>query len=165
MLSIFDVDPPISGTPTTGLKKASDDLLEAATDAVRRRSQRLEQSGFESRSKFIRSVIPTMTQDEVKNARERMLGTISLELFEQKIEDYLARQYGRHKGPVQNAVREIPRFAKRASSAGYPLEDEEVQKEFADFVLSYVTNGMQGEDTTGTQMGNFRGGWRGGGFG
>ncbi|BCH27384.1 hypothetical protein MesoLjLc_72710 [Mesorhizobium sp. L-8-10] len=163
MLGIFDVDPPISGTPTPGLKNASDNLLTAATDAVRRRN--LKESGFQSRSKFITSVIPTMTQDDVNNARERILGTISLELFEQKIKDYLARQYGRLKGPVQNAFGEIPRFAKRASSAGYPLEDEEVQKEFAGFVMSYVTDGMQGEDTTGTQIGNFRGKWPGGGFG
>jgi hypothetical protein len=80
MLSIFDVDPPMTGTPTRALKIGSDNLLAAAEGAVRRR--KLRAAGFEHRARFISKVILTTTRDEVNRARESVLGTISVEALQ-----------------------------------------------------------------------------------
>jgi hypothetical protein len=46
----------------------------------------------------------------------------------------------------------------------YCVEDPDVVSGIEYFALALATSGFVGENTTGTQIGNFRGEWRGGGF-
>ena len=158
MLSILDVDPPIKGTPTEPLRRAVQALLDTS-EAVYRDKTRLEadrdkkklvENNF--RVKLIARAVPDAVQF-----------TMPLELFKAAIILILKSAYG-IKGPVLNAFNDLDNFAKRAQTAGYFLRDKDVQEKFANFLMLYVTEGMIGKDTTGTQMGNFPGQWRGGGF-
>lgn len=81
-----------------------------------------------------------------------------------QIETAINSVNGGLKGPAQNARNEIDTWAAVAIRAHYRLDDAQVQRKFAFFLLAVVTEGFDGLDTTGTQMGNFVGQWRGGGF-
>ena len=150
MLSILHVDPPIKGTPTEPLGRAVQALL-VTSEAAYRDKKKLVENNF--RVNLIARAVPDAVQF-----------TMPLEQFKAAIILKLKRAYGGGKGPVQNAFNELDYFAKRAQTAGYFLRDKDVQEKFADFLMLYVTEGMTGADTTGTQMGNFQGTWRGGGF-
>lgn len=71
---------------------------------------------------------------------------------------------GALKGPSQDAREEIATWIPHFRAAGYSMTDPNVQRSFAYFLLSVVTDGFEREDITGTQMGRFLGSWRGGGF-
>jgi len=71
---------------------------------------------------------------------------------------------GALKGPAQNARAEIDQYVRLAIREQYKLDDVNVQKAMAYFLLAVATEGFVETDTTGTQMGNFLGQWRGGGF-
>lgn len=68
------------------------------------------------------------------------------------------------KGPAQNARAIIDDYLPIALQEDYRLDDADVVRRFAYFLLAVATEGFDNEDTTGTQMGNFKGSWRGGGF-
>ncbi|MEO9527275.1 hypothetical protein [Roseibium sp.] len=67
--------------------------------------------------------------------------------------------------PTSDAVRSLDRWLGDAIDCGYPVYDADVRKLLCGVILMERTEGYVNEDTTGTQMGNFRGEWRGGGFG
>jgi hypothetical protein len=71
---------------------------------------------------------------------------------------------GPNKGPVQSALQELDAEMRRAIYLGYPLDNAIVRTDFCNYLLELVTTGYEGLDTTGTQMGNYKGEWRGGGF-
>lgn len=85
-------------------------------------------------------------------------------VLKSQIEAAINNVNGSLKGPAQNARNEIDTYGALAIRAHYRLSDPEVQRKFAYFLLAVVTAGFEGLDTTGTQMGNFLGSWRGGGF-
>ena len=66
--------------------------------------------------------------------------------------------------PSFDAETMIPEWFEKAIDCGYPVHDANVRKCLARFVMAMRTDGFSDEDTTGTQMGNFQGDWRGGGF-
>jgi len=72
--------------------------------------------------------------------------------------------HGRNKGPVQNAFNHLDTEMVRAIEIGYPLDDAMVRTSFCNYLLALVTEGYENLDTTGTQIGNYKGEWRGGGF-
>lgn len=71
---------------------------------------------------------------------------------------------GRNLGPAQNARAELDTYYRYALDARYNFNDDEVCSRFGYFLLAVVTEGFEGLDNTGTQMGGFQGSWRGGGF-
>jgi|GEM_PF-2462802 len=152
MLSILDVHPRIAGTPTEPLRRATGELTKVAEtvtfqDAEARRI----------RNRYISKVLPNAGPPPVPG-----LG-LGLGEFKLAIKTKITRNFGK-KGPTENALSELDSFATRAQRAGYPLHNPQLQEAFMYFLMAYVTEGFVGEDTTGTQMGNFRGEWRGGGF-
>jgi len=76
---------------------------------------------------------------------------------------YIRKTYPRAT-PTDDAIGEVPRWLDKAISCGYAVHDVNVQNALVGVVLAVRTAGFIGEDTTGTQMGNFQGKWRGGGF-
>lgn len=143
MLSILEVNPPRTGTPTEPLRRAVVKLKEVAEEEARAEK--------------------TDVRNKYYSALDLAPRPVSLPIFEEAVKSYLTSQYGK-KGPTENAFNALHSQAIRAGAAGYPLNSRNLQKEFANFLMIYVTEGFVGEDTTGTQMGNFKGGWSGGGF-
>lgn len=123
-----------SGKPTYPVRLASERLLKAATDAGEITDQ--EAGEFE-----------TTKKDE---AIERIHRTIN--------------SLGRNLGPAQNARRELDAYYGGALAERYNFGSREVCEAFGYFLLAVVTEGFEDSDTTGTQMGNYQGSWRGGGF-
>lgn len=78
--------------------------------------------------------------------------------------DYIRRTYPRAT-PTDDAVRAVDTWLSNAIQCDYPVYDAEIQKLLCSVILSHRTDGYTDTDTTGTQMGNFQGEWRGGGFG
>ncbi|HLD66635.1 MAG TPA: hypothetical protein VJA19_11360 [Pseudomonas sp.] len=153
MQSILEVDPKIDGIPKRPLKFAVDHLLEVALAETKAETERLSRN---FRTKYYSALSPPGTKG--------LLNTIDIECFKQKVTNKIISEYGRNFGPIQNAFAELDTFSKRAMKAGYPLASEKLQKALMYFLLAYVTEGFEGGDTTGTQMGNFAGKWHGGGF-
>ena len=81
------------------------------------------------------------------------------------VQQYLNKTYGKNKGPVINAMEEFSYYFNLANQEQYNFNNQNVVKDFANFLLAVATEGFKEEDTTGTQMGNYQGDWRGGGFG
>ena len=72
---------------------------------------------------------------------------------------------GKLKGPSISAVNDhLDHCIQAALSEHYRVDRADVQSKVAYFALALATEGFEGQDTTGTQMGQFRGQWRGGGF-
>lgn len=67
--------------------------------------------------------------------------------------------------PTDDAVSVIDRWLLKAIEIDYPVYDTKIRELLCSVILSHRTDGYTDEDTTGTQMGNFQGEWRGGGFG
>jgi hypothetical protein len=72
--------------------------------------------------------------------------------------------FGSKKGPVINAREEVENCIKLAIELRYPVNHKVVTKQLGWFLLSLVTDGFDDEDINGTQIGNYLGLWRGGGF-
>lgn len=151
MLNILKVDPPIIAIPKEPLRRAAETLKDVAEQCAR--EETLEDQGRRIRFRLLH----TVTKGAVKPP------TYSLDVFQQAIKDRITRTWGK-KGPTENAFQELAWLAARAQKAGYPLHKPKLQKAFMYFLMSYVTVGFEGQDTTGTQIGNFQGDWRGGGF-
>ncbi|SDE47028.1 hypothetical protein SAMN05421538_1073 [Paracoccus isoporae] len=108
-------------------------------------------------------------------SRARLLGRVLEPAFDAKMQiadaelqrrltSYLTQKYGLAKGPCQNALAEFSTMVVEVRDCGYNLADFTVQQRFFQFLLAYVTSGFKEKDTNGTQMGQYRGDWRGGGF-
>jgi len=67
-------------------------------------------------------------------------------------------------GPAIEARSHFDFYFDHAVAEDYRFDDPEVKRHFAHLLLAVATKGFKGKDTTGTQMGNFQGHWRGGGF-
>lgn len=80
------------------------------------------------------------------------------------MEGYIRKTYPRAT-PTDDAVRSIGSWLSRAIDCDYPVHDSEIRELLCSVILMERTEGYTDADTTGTQMGNFRGAWRGGGFG
>jgi len=81
------------------------------------------------------------------------------------IEDKMASVQGRLKGPFQEANSTyLDKCIQAALAEDYKIDNPSVQSKIGYLALSLATDGWSGKDTTGTQMGNFLGHWRGGGF-
>lgn len=78
--------------------------------------------------------------------------------------DYVNQSQGSLKGPAMSARQEAATYVDRAIRQGYKIDQVEIRKELANFLLMLVTEGFKDKDTTGTTVGNFKGDWRGGGF-
>lgn len=129
--------------PTAGLKYAAVHLLEVAQGA-----------GWATQDDLHLCIDPKVTQ--TLQIKADIHTAIALQI--NKVQGGL-------KGPSQNARNEINTWAPRAIQLNYRLNDATVQQAFASFLLAVVTDGFMGENTTGTQIGNFtHGQWRGGGF-
>jgi len=145
MLSILDVHPKMTGTPTEPLRRAVEKLKETAELEAQREAQ---ENRF--RNRYYQAI----------NLAPR---PISVELFEEAVMSKITSNYGK-KGPTENAANYLHSFSLRAFSAGYPLNSSKLQSAFMNFLMAYVTEGFVGEDANGTQMGGFLGKWTGGGF-
>lgn len=84
--------------------------------------------------------------------------------WEDHMEAYIRSTYPRAT-PTDDAVQSIGSWLEKAIDCGYPVYDAEVRELLCSVILMERTEGYEGQDTTGTQMGNFQGAWRGGGFG
>ncbi|MBS7810552.1 hypothetical protein [Roseococcus pinisoli] len=85
--------------------------------------------------------------------------------FITSINDYNRKSHG-NKGPVDTARNlTTPDFILLVLSCGYNLNEFSILKKVANFIMTLATVDFEGRNTTGTQMGNFQGSWRGGGFG
>lgn len=71
--------------------------------------------------------------------------------IEEKIVD---NSPGRNLGPTRNAISKSSELLHDAIDKGYPIHDIDVQNQFSYFVLSYVTDGFEGEETNGTLIGD-----------
>lgn len=80
------------------------------------------------------------------------------------IEQAINAVQGGLKGPAQNAKGMLTEYVKLAIREQYRLDVPAVQTAMGHFLLAVATEGFVETDTTGTQMGNFLGSWRGGGF-
>lgn len=162
MLDILEVNPRINGKPTYPLQKAVEDLKQAAETAARNkeRDARNKERGSRIRNRYLAQVLP----DAIPPNTPPQAATFSVDDFKANIKERIKRSFGLNKGPSQSALGELDKMARRAEAAGYPLEDENVQEAFLGFLMTLVTEGFENQDTTGTQMGNYRGDWRGGGF-
>lgn len=69
---------------------------------------------------------------------------------------------GPSKGPAQEARSIIDDYLPIAIKLDYNLNDYNVIKAFAYFLLAVVTRGFEGKETGGTTVGNYQGNWRGG---
>lgn len=152
MLSILDVHPKITGTPKEPLRRATEELTKVAETVTLQ-----DEEARRVRNRYISKVLPHAGPPPVAG-----LG-LGLGEFKLAITTKIISTYGR-KGPTENALSELDLFATRAQRASYPLHSPQLQTAFVNFLMAYVTEGFTGKDTTGTQMGNFRGEWRGGGF-
>lgn len=148
MQSILDVPPKVTGVPTIPLRRAVDNLTQVATRVAHQESE-----NNRIRNRYISKVLPTAQPPQPQPP--------SLDAFKEAITSKIASTYGRNKGPSQNALAQLDGLAQRAQAAGYPLGNADVQDAFLGVLMSYVTDGFKGEDTTGTQMGNYKGNWRG----
>jgi len=154
MLNILDVDPKIHGTPTAPLRRAAEQLKEAAESADFQAWEAIR-----IRNRYISRALPGATPP----GPPTLPPSLPLDEFREVISNKIARTYGKLKGPSQNAMSEFGYLAQRAQRAGYRLEIENVQDKFLAFLMAYVTEGFVELDTTGTQIGNYQGSWRGGG--
>ncbi|MCB1764512.1 MAG: hypothetical protein KDJ22_00415 [Candidatus Competibacteraceae bacterium] len=150
MLSLLEVHPRITGTPTEPLRRATEQLTRVAETVAFQEAQ-----ARRIRNQYISKVLP--------HAGPPPLPGTDLGQFKLAVQSKITRTYGR-KGPTENAFNALGSLATRAQSAGYPLHSPQLQEAFVNFLMAYVTEGFVGKDTTGTQMGNFQGKWRGGGF-
>lgn len=157
------------GTPKYPLKRAAEKLIDVATRIEGDEIKRRVATGA-SIKKHMKTVIASETTkaDTMRRAyvsKQLLAGPQqpSVETLKSTIKGLLAAEFGK-KGPVDNAHNILDTFARRALVAGYPMGNREVQTAFMYFLMAYVTEGFEGKDTTGTQMGNFQGHWRGGGF-
>ncbi len=145
MLSILDVHPKLTGTPTEPLRRAVEKLKETAELEAEREAN----------------------ENRMRNSYYKALNLaprpVSVEEFEDAVMKKITSNYGK-KGPTENAANYLNMFSLRAFSAGYPLRSSKLQSAFMNFLMAYVTEGFVGVDTTGTQMGNYLGKWSGGGF-
>ncbi|EWG65588.1 Cell wall-associated polypeptide [Enterobacter sp. DC4] len=57
-------------------------------------------------------------------------------------------------GPVQNGLKRISELLPIAIDYGYQMDNVNVQHAFSNYVMIYVTEGFEDEDTTGTLVGN-----------
>ena len=80
------------------------------------------------------------------------------------MEGYIRSTYPRAT-PTDDAVRAIESWLSKAIDCDYPVHDSGIRELLCSVILMERTEGYTDADTTGTQMGNFRGAWRGGGFG
>jgi hypothetical protein len=152
MLSILEVHPRIAGTPKEPLRRAIEALTKVAETVTFQEAQTRRM-----RNQYISKVLPNAVPPSLP-------GTGSdLSQFKLAIKSKITCTYGK-KGPTENAFSELDSFATRAQRAGYPLHSRQLQEAFVNFLMAYVTEGFVGKDTTGTQMGNFKGKWHGGGF-
>ena len=103
------------------------------------------------------------TAGETTAAAQTILLTQSTGIQAQ-IGTFMNQQFGSAKGPVINAMDEFTTYFTKVVNFGYDLSVQAVREQFAYFLLAVATQGFAGEDATGTQMGNFQGTWRGGGF-
>lgn len=122
------------GKPTAGLAHAGEELKKAATTAT------------------------AATAEEVEGYRN------DRHAIHVAIEEGIYSNHGRHKGPVQTAVGYLGDCINAALKEHYRLSNDKVKSSLGYFALALATAGFDGEDTTGTQMGQFLGEWRGGGF-
>lgn len=151
MQSILDVSPKITKVPTIPLRRAVDNLTQVATQVAHQESE-----NNRIRNRYIMKGLPSAQPPQPQQP--------SVGAFIEAITSKIVSTYRRHKGPSQNALAQLDGLAQRAQAAGYPLGKTDVQDAFLGVLMSYVTDGFKGEDTTGTQMGNYQGSWRGGGF-
>jgi hypothetical protein len=79
----------------------------------------------------------------------------ALTVIRQQVTQLLGGPQGHQKGPVDSAKNELNSYLDRAIDRGYRMDVPAVQKKFADFLLSVVTDGFLGLDTTGTTVGNY----------
>lgn len=128
------------GKPTMGLQHAGDSLLKVAVVAGRVDDIEVAKSYFDEDGKPLATIVKS-------------------------IHDYWGKTHGSLKGPVQNGKNALEPWLTGAIIERYNLSNDKVVRSLADFVLSVVTDGFVGKDTTGTQIGNFTEKWRGGGFG
>jgi hypothetical protein len=122
------------GRPTLPLKKAAENLWEAAKEAGE------------------------ASENELHNYRS------DTQRIKDLVIEQLKQDHGLHKGPVQNAIAELNHCIEAAIKEHYRADDEKVVSGIEYFALALATEGFEGGDTRGTQIGNFRGEWRGGGF-
>ncbi|WP_269581023.1 hypothetical protein [Roseibium sp. Sym1] len=82
----------------------------------------------------------------------------------EQMQDHIRSTYSRAT-PTDDAIRMVDTWLRKAIDHGYPVYDAQIRELLCSFILHMRTDGYADEDTTGTQMGEFRGEWRGGGFG
>lgn len=133
-------------TPKPGLKRADDALVLAAKIAG-------AATQAQSHSYFTFD-IPGDQKSDIKLAATVV----------DPITNAINAVQGSLKGPAQNARAELNQYVRLAIREQYRLDVPAVQKAMADFLLAVATEGFVDGDTTGTQMGNYLGNWRGGGF-
>ena len=150
MLNILEVHPKETGIPKEPLRRAAEKLKQVAERVAFQ-----EAEARRIRNRYISRALP--------NAPPPPPQSPSIDQFTLAIRSKITGLYGR-KGPTENAFNELKDLATRAHTAGYPLKNTQLQDAFVNFLMSYVTEGFVGVDTTGTQMGNFKGKWHGGGF-
>ncbi|WP_428669425.1 hypothetical protein [Roseibium sp.] len=106
------------------------------------------------------------TKDEIEAYESQYVSTyVSARKSEWKahMRNYIRDNYARAT-PTDDAVKSIGGWLKKAVECRYPVHDAKIRELLCDVILMIRTEGFTGEDTTGTQMGNFQGQWRGGGF-
>jgi hypothetical protein len=123
-----------NGKPSHPLKNAAKSLLEAAQEAG------------------------AASEHDVHHYRH------DIQHIKNLVVDRFKKDHGLNKGPVQNAMGHRDNCIDAALKEHYRVDHERVVSGIEYFALALATDGFEGEDTRGTQIGNFRGEWRGGGF-
>jgi hypothetical protein len=122
------------GKPSHPLKNAAKNLLEAAQEAG------------------------AATEEEVHHYHHEH------ERIKELVIERFKKDHGLNKGPVQNAREYLDDCIEAALKEHYRVDHHKVVEGIEYFALALATDGFEGRDTNGTQIGNFRGEWRGGGF-
>jgi len=145
---------------TPGLKHATNELNKAANSSAslyQTADADREVNGCVSNPTFdplINPVTDETTQIYYRTRKDTWI---------EETKKYIRQEFV-HATPTFDAEAMIPDWFDKAIDRGYPVHDAKVRKCLARFVMAVRTDGFSDEDTTGTQMGNFQGDWRGGGF-
>ena len=98
------------------------------------------------------------------NPDERQTYIKELKTIVDIIKNDMNKKDGATKGPVINARSEVEKNLKMAIDLGYRVGEKEVQEALRSFCMALATEGFENKDTTGTQIGQYKGEWPGGGI-
>lgn len=80
------------------------------------------------------------------------------------MKDFIRKEFVRAT-PTNDAMDAVESWLSDAIECDYPVYDAELRDLLCHVIVMDRTEGYTDADTTGTQMGSYRGEWRGGGFG